>query len=365
MQTLKKLLVVAVTLLSMGHVSKEVQANTVKNNQSTRAGLVILQYHHVADSTPAVTSVSPQVFSEHMQYLQDNGFEVVDLHAALLSLKKQQALPPKAVAITFDDGYQNLADHALPLLAERGWPATIFVNPGLLRQHTQHYLGWQQLKDWQAKGMTIANHGWQHDYWVRGGRTDAKRWRARIKKSIRQTEQAIKKHLGKSTGMLAYPYGEYDTWLQEWLAEKNMIAFGQQSGAVSAQSDFTALPRFPASGNYANIKTLATKLMSEAFPMEYSKLPSPLSASVNNPPTLTLDLSSLKQPSSLNCFVSGSPKAVVNNDEQGHFSVSASQALPDGRSRYNCTMASGRDGVFYWLSQLWLVYHPENAVITD
>ncbi|WP_017444545.1 polysaccharide deacetylase family protein [Gayadomonas joobiniege] len=358
MQTLKKLLVVAVTLLSVVYVNKEAYANPAQS-ELTRGGLVILQYHHVADSTPPVTSVTAETFRKHMQYLAEHNFNVVDLHSAIKKLKNKQALPANAVAITFDDGYLNLADSALPLLAEKGWPATIFVNPGLLQQHNQHYLSWQQLKEWQDKGMTIANHGWQHDYWVRGGRGDQKKWQARIKKSIKQTEKAIKKHLGSTTGMLAYPYGEYDTWIQDWIAEQGLIGFGQHSGAVSAQSNFTALPRYPASGNYADLETLSTKLMSEAFPMDHSHLPSPLVASEQNPPRLKLDLTAMKTVKHLNCFVSGAAKSKVESNGDGVFEVTADRELPNGRSRYNCTMATDKAGVFYWLSQLWLVYKPE------
>lgn len=321
------------------------------------SNLVVLQYHHVADDTPAVTSIKPDEFIEHLNYLADNQFNVVDLPSALQKIKAGKTLADKSVAITFDDGYLNLLDVALPELEKRGWPATIFVNPGLLKKHTSHYLSWQQLKTWQNKKMTIANHGWQHDYWVRQP-DDMKdsQWQAQIKSSILSTEKAITKQLGSSPKLVAFPYGEYDTWLTDWLSDNNLIGFGQQSGVIASYSDFTALPRFPASGNYTNLKTLAVKLNSKALPIDYNKLPSPLLASQSNPPSVNLHwLTKVNNPNQLACYVSAQPNADILHEDQVS-KVTAQQSLNKGRSRYNCTLpiADG-SGRFYWFSQPWLV----------
>ena len=50
-------------------------------------GAVILQYHHVSDTTPSSTSISPQQFEIHMQYLADNNFNVVALSDLMNSIK--------------------------------------------------------------------------------------------------------------------------------------------------------------------------------------------------------------------------------------------------------------------------------------
>ncbi len=62
---------------------------------------VILQYHHVSNDTPASTSISPEQFEAHMQYLADNSFRVVALSEIMNSITKQQPIPDKTVAITF------------------------------------------------------------------------------------------------------------------------------------------------------------------------------------------------------------------------------------------------------------------------
>ncbi|MCD8475624.1 MAG: hypothetical protein LRY40_03090 [Shewanella fodinae] len=73
---------------------------------------IILQYHHVSETTPKVTSVTPVQFKQQMQYLADNGFRVVPLADVVQAIKSKQELPAKTVAITFDDGYRSIFDTA-------------------------------------------------------------------------------------------------------------------------------------------------------------------------------------------------------------------------------------------------------------
>lgn len=92
------------------------------------SNLVVLQYHHVADDTPAVTSIKPDEFIEHLNYLADNQFNIVDLPSALQKIKAGETLADKSVAITFDDGYLNLLDVALPELEkEVGQPLFLLI----------------------------------------------------------------------------------------------------------------------------------------------------------------------------------------------------------------------------------------------
>lgn len=48
---------------------------------------VVLQYHHVSADTPASTSVSPEQFERHLEYLAENGFNVRPLERAIMALQ--------------------------------------------------------------------------------------------------------------------------------------------------------------------------------------------------------------------------------------------------------------------------------------
>lgn len=133
----------------------------------TSFGAVILQYHHVSDSTPKSTSISPEQFAVHLQYLKDHHFNVVPLSTLVTAIKNQKTIEDKTVAITFDDAYIDVLTQAKPLLDQFNFPYTIFVNPNIIdkneRKKSSRYLLWSQLKAMADDGVIIANHGFEHD----------------------------------------------------------------------------------------------------------------------------------------------------------------------------------------------------------
>src|SRR5690625_4169900 len=80
---------------------------------------VVLQYHHVSDTTPPSTSVTPELFEQHLDYLAAEGFHVASLPEIVAKLKKDEALPDKTVVLTFDDAYSSVYDIAFPLMKAR------------------------------------------------------------------------------------------------------------------------------------------------------------------------------------------------------------------------------------------------------
>lgn len=87
--------------------------------------VAILFYHRVADSHESPWSLSCDNFCRHLDWLQEH-FEVVSLHQAQQRLASGNNATP-TVAITFDDGYADNADFAIPQLISRGLTATYFV----------------------------------------------------------------------------------------------------------------------------------------------------------------------------------------------------------------------------------------------
>lgn len=95
-----------------------------------RQSLVILMFHRVLAERDAMLPDEPDVddFAARMNVLADV-FNVLPLQEAY-QLLRAGALPPRAACITFDDGYRNNLETALPVLQARGLPATVFVAPG-------------------------------------------------------------------------------------------------------------------------------------------------------------------------------------------------------------------------------------------
>jgi peptidoglycan/xylan/chitin deacetylase (PgdA/CDA1 family) len=115
--------------------------------------LLVLGYHNV-DSTwrwPATPAGGPRNFARQMSLLARVA-NVVPLDAALADLAEGRPLPPRAVAITFDDGYRDNLTHAVPVLRRLGLPATVFLVPGFL-SHKVH--AWWERLGWALRTTRV------------------------------------------------------------------------------------------------------------------------------------------------------------------------------------------------------------------
>lgn len=88
------------------------------------SGLRILGYHRVTNEDD-VLAVDVRAFCAHMESLKRSGLQVVGLDEGLRKLEAGD--DGRFVSITFDDGYRDNLEHAVPVLRELGFPATIFV----------------------------------------------------------------------------------------------------------------------------------------------------------------------------------------------------------------------------------------------
>ena len=90
----------------------------------------IIVYHSIADPHARVLrklSLPVALFERQLAYLRKHGFQSMDLHDIQHFLRDGRSLPPKALAITFDDGYLGNWVYAFPLLKRYGMKVTVFV----------------------------------------------------------------------------------------------------------------------------------------------------------------------------------------------------------------------------------------------
>jgi peptidoglycan/xylan/chitin deacetylase (PgdA/CDA1 family) len=129
----------------------------------------VLMYHRIGSAQAPVTNseekpwaVSVEEFEWHLDHLSATGrrgVSLADAHEALASGKR---IPPEWIVITFDDGNESDYAHALPLLAARGFRATVFVcgnrvgAPGGLQP--------SMLREMHAAGMHIGSHAMTHRF---------------------------------------------------------------------------------------------------------------------------------------------------------------------------------------------------------
>ncbi len=326
---------------------------------------VILQYHHVSDDTPASTSISPKQFEIHLQYLKDNHFKVVPLSALVDGIKNQQPLEDKTVAITFDDAFLDVLKQAKPILDKFSFPYTIFVNPGIINREeskeSSHYLSWAQLKTLADEKVIIANHGFEHDSLARipDGITEQV-WLAQQAELLLNAEAVIKEKTGQSWHYYAYPYGEYNPAIQNWIKDNDFVAFSQQSGAVGIATDLTSVPRFPASKPYDKISSLRDKLNSLPLAISLDEEQAETIFEYEQSKSITFNVESDDfYKSQFNCYISGLGKQKINWHGDSSFSIEFNKDLPIGRVRCNCTAPSiSKPGRFYWYSKPWFILKP-------
>ena len=88
---------------------------------------VILVYHRFSDEGPKSTSTSPEVFKQHLAYLQENDYSVLPLKTVIEKLQSKENLPPDCVSLTADDGFLSIYNEAFPLLTEYQYLSLIHI----------------------------------------------------------------------------------------------------------------------------------------------------------------------------------------------------------------------------------------------
>jgi biofilm PGA synthesis lipoprotein PgaB len=317
---------------------------------------VVLQYHHFSETTPAVTSVSPAQFEQHLEYLEKNHFSVLPLQKVISDIQQGKDLPGQCVSLTVDDAYISVYETAFPLLQKRHWPLTVFVNTQAVDEGRQPYMSWEQMREMSKHGVTFENHGHSHDHLVRMQENESlDDWEQRVSADILTAQNRITDELGIAPTFFAHPYGEYNPAIIKLLKKFKLTGFGQQSGPIWSDANFGALPRFPMAAQYARMETFATKTATLPMPVVSTLPDNPVLEPGNTRPELILQLETGKfAANNITCFINGSDNVSQVWADDNTLIVSPNFDLPAGRSRTNCTMPSNQKGRFHWYSHNWI-----------
>jgi peptidoglycan/xylan/chitin deacetylase (PgdA/CDA1 family) len=171
---------------------------------------MILMYHGVADvaDDPNQLCVSLDRFAEQMAALQRLGLRGVGIGTLVDAMRagRQRGL----VGITFDDGYVNVLEAALPELKRRGFTASVYIISGRLGGTNEWDEGpaWPLLSAAQVgelaiAGMEIGSHSTTH---VRLAGLDA----GQLEAEISGSRASLSELMGAPVRGFAYPYGSMD-----------------------------------------------------------------------------------------------------------------------------------------------------------
>lgn len=202
----------------------------------------ILTYHSIDESGSPI-SVSSRAFRAHVRWLASGAVRVLPLTELVARPEGEDA-----VAITFDDGFQNFVHEAAPLLADAGLPSTVFVVPehvgGENNWGGEHAPGipalalmdWRTLGELPSFGVTLGAHTRRH--------RDLTRVRgAALEDEVAGCVERMAAELGERPTTFAYPYGAVDDTAATVARDVFALACTTELRLLRPDEDRARLPR--------------------------------------------------------------------------------------------------------------------------
>jgi peptidoglycan/xylan/chitin deacetylase (PgdA/CDA1 family) len=198
---------------------------------ANRNRLSVLGYHNVAPTWrfPAAPGSGVRTFARQMRFLKQTT-TMVPLDEALDALQAGRPLPPRAVAITFDDGYRDNLTLAVPVLQRLKIPASIFLVPGFLSGHEHAWwerLGWAMMRsrapalDFEGRRLELST--------VAERRTAL----AAVEESVKRLDHAARQQAVERVVAVLEPEGTYhaDALFMNWDDARSMVRAGISIGS--------------------------------------------------------------------------------------------------------------------------------------
>jgi peptidoglycan/xylan/chitin deacetylase (PgdA/CDA1 family) len=185
-------------------------------------------YHDIMNH-PGYYDVTPRGFAAQMQLLHDAGYRTLTA-AQLIAWLHGTPLPPRSIALTFDDGAMGVWRYAAPVMARYGFHGITFIITGDVGTHQPYYMTWPQITGLKLSGRwdieSHTDHG--HVYITtnaRGGHSPfltGLRYLARLRRveTLAEYTRRVRADLGASKRILAahgmpapllfaYPFSAY------------------------------------------------------------------------------------------------------------------------------------------------------------
>ncbi|HYU61677.1 MAG TPA: polysaccharide deacetylase family protein [Solirubrobacterales bacterium] len=212
--------------------------------RTPRRGVRMLFYHRVTPDRDPL-GVTPERFRQQMQYLADGGWRVVDVAEAGELLRRGDPMD-RVVSLSFDDGYLDVVKNALPILAELGFKATVFVVTGALDGDVSFewyaqmppLISWQQVVQLDRDSpLRFEAHTITHPNLLTLDDEQAR-------KEIVGCKAALEERLGRPVEAFNYPAGLFGPRERRMVEEAGYrVAVSSDPGLNSASSDLLALRR--------------------------------------------------------------------------------------------------------------------------
>ncbi|WP_068619390.1 polysaccharide deacetylase family protein [Paenibacillus tuaregi] len=278
--------------------SKTTPSQATPNKIYYRNKVIVLMYHEVTPEQIDSGTVLVSKFKRQIELMKANGFKWITMKEYSDFILKGTPVPPNAVLMTFDDGYESFYEYAYPVLKEHKIPATMFLiantvdnpkHPGIPK------LTWAQVDEMHKNGIDFYNHTYDSHilaptsashkssravlagpmYLEKLNRKETMtEFKARVKKDLSQAQAILKQRLGNNMDVLAFPYGAYTKETLQVCRELGIkITFTVKPG-INAKGQLNGF-RVNAGGKQNNPDELIKLMKSGAKQETKKKLSSP------------------------------------------------------------------------------------------
>lgn len=226
----------------------------------------VLTYHHVGPRPRGARLkglyLSPKLFARQVSELCAEGFSMVSLE----SIRSASGGPRPRCFLTFDDGFRDIFDHALPVLERHRCRSIVFLVSELVGKTNE----WQQragdvaaplmdeaqVRDWLAAGQQIGSHTQTHPRLTELAVSKAR-------EEISASKQSLEDRFGVPVEHFCYPYGDWNETVRDLVAAAGYkTACTTDTGVNNAATSRYELKRFTARYPSRNLKAMWARLWS-------------------------------------------------------------------------------------------------------
>ncbi|WP_347312556.1 polysaccharide deacetylase family protein [Defluviimonas sp. SAOS-178_SWC] len=204
----------------------------------------ILMYHSISKRGGA-TSIAPAIFAEQMAAITEAGLPVITLDDLLAAREGKARLAPHSLILTFDDGFQDFADAAWPVMARHGFRPIVYLPTAYIgRAEGWHgiadppraLMGWGTIRALAKEGVDFGSHTVHHpDLDSLSEET--------LEAELVRSRSEIEDRLDAPVRHFAPPYGIAGPEVRARIAESYHSSVGTRLGQAGPGDDPFDLPR--------------------------------------------------------------------------------------------------------------------------
>lgn len=209
----------------------------------------ILMYHRIGHRPGDKNTVFPERFELQLQFLEDHGYQTIGLTEWYQKVQSGEKIAEKSVILTFDDGYRDNWELAMPLLSRYGFTATVFMVSDLVgktnlwernefRQNAE-MMKIEHLREWLEAGCEVGSHGISHKRVTELSPAD-------LEREIEGSKKSLEDLLGIKIDFFCYPNGNFNAQAVEALKKAGYlgsVAIYEGASWKEDPIDWFALPR--------------------------------------------------------------------------------------------------------------------------